>query len=127
MKTTIFAASAALLALSACSQPNQDAAESAANAAAAQNELVAATVDMPPPIKTQKVYRCASGDVIYVGFAEGDTQAQLREGSNSAPATTLKAAKAGDPFEGESGYALTGTGDSVSITRPGKPAETCKA
>lgn len=127
MKKSLFAASAALLVLSACSQPNQDAAENAANAAVAANELAAATVDMPPPIKSQKVYRCASGDVIYVGFAEGDTQAQLREGSNSAPATSLKAAKAGDPFNGEGGYSLVGSGNSVSITRPGKSTETCKA
>jgi hypothetical protein len=39
----------------------------------------------------------------------------------------LKAPEAGQPFEAEGGYKLTGTPKNVSVTVPGKAAKTCHA
>jgi len=124
------AAVAALATLSACNkQADQDAANqaaAAANAAAAQEEANV-VADMPPPIKAQKVYRCKDASVVYVNFLEGDMQAVLRDGDKAAAATTLKAEKAGDPYKAEDGYSVTGNGSSVTIERPGKGSQACKA
>jgi curli biogenesis system outer membrane secretion channel CsgG len=123
-------AAVALAALSACNnkQAEQDAANQAAAANAAAAEAEANVVaDMPPPIKAQKVYRCKDASVVYVNFLEGDTQAVLREGEKTATATTLKAEKAGAPFKAEGGYSVTGNGSTVTIERPGKGSQACKA
>jgi hypothetical protein len=39
----------------------------------------------------------------------------------------LTAPAAGEPIVAEGGYALKGTGSAVTLTRPGKPAQECKA
>jgi curli biogenesis system outer membrane secretion channel CsgG len=120
----------ALAALSACNnkQAEQDAANQAAAANAAAAEAEANVVaDMPPPIKAQKVYRCKDASVVYVNFLEGDTQAVLRDGDKSATATTLKAEAAGKPFKADGGFSVTGNGSAVTIERPGKGSQACKA
>jgi curli biogenesis system outer membrane secretion channel CsgG len=122
-------AAVALATLSACNkQADQDAANqaAAANAAAAQEEANV-VADMPPPIKAQKVYRCKDQSIVYVAFLEGDTQANLRDGDKNAAPTALKAAKAGDPFKADGGFSVTGNGSSVTIERPGKGSQACKA
>ena len=126
----LLTAAVALAALSACNNNNDQ--EAAANAAAVANAAAAAeeakvVADMPPPIKSQKVYRCKDASVVYVNFLEGDTQAVLREGEKSASPTTLKAAKAGDPFTAEGGFSVAGNGAAVTIERPGKGSQACKA
>ena len=124
-------AAVALATLSACNNNKAD--QEAANAAAANAAAAAAAdeakvvADMPPPIKSQKVYRCKDASIVYVNFLEGDMQAVLREGEKTAPATTLKAGKAGDPFKADGGYSVTGNGMTVTIERPGKPSQACKA
>ncbi len=126
----IIAALAASIALSACN--NKSAKEDADNAVAAANALNAAeeakiVADMPPPIKAQKVYRCKDASIVYINFLEGDTQAVLREGDKSATAITVKAPTAGEPYTAEGGYSVSGSGSAITIERPGKGSQTCKA
>jgi curli biogenesis system outer membrane secretion channel CsgG len=122
-------AAVALATLSACNkQADQDAANQAAAANAAAAEAEANVVaDMPPPIKSQKVYRCKDASVVYVAFLEGDTQATLREGDKNAAPTALKAAAAGKPFTAEGGYSVSGSGSAITVERPGKGSQACKA
>jgi curli biogenesis system outer membrane secretion channel CsgG len=123
-------AAVALATLSACNnkQADQDAANqaAAANAAAAEEEAKV-VADMPPPIKTQKVYRCKDASVVYVAFLEGDTQATLREGDKNATPVALKAEAAGKPFTAEGGYSVSGSGSAITVERPGKGSQACKA
>lgn len=128
-KLPLLAAAVALVALSAC---NNSAKQDQANAAVAANAAAAAeeakvVADMPPPIKTQKVYRCKDASVVYVDFLEGDMQANLHDGEKAAPAIALKAEKAGDPFKADGGYSLSGMGSAITVERPGKGSQACKA
>lgn len=119
-------AATAALALTGCNQKQE-----AANQAAAANEAQAVAdanvaADMPPPIKSQKTYRCKDASLVYVDFLEGDTQANLHVGEKSASAVALKADAAGKPFTSE-GYTLTGTGATITLAQPGKASQSCKA
>ena len=129
-KTPLLAAATALIALSACNNKSEK--QDAANAAAAANVAAAAeeakvAADMPPPIKSQKVYRCKDASIVYVNFLDGDTQAVLREGEKTSVPTTLKAEAAGKPFTAEGGYSVSGSGSAITVERPGKGSQACKA
>ena len=86
-----------------------------------------ADVVLPPAIKHSKIYRCKDNSVVYIDWLADDKSANLRTDRN-APPTQLVAPEAGKPMVAE-GYSLTGTGDvsSVTLTRPGKGAQSCKA
>ncbi len=131
MKSSLtITAAVALATLAACNskQEKQEAANvaAAANAAAAEEEAKV-VADMPPPIKAQKVYRCKDASIVYVNFLEGDMQAVLREGEKTASPTTLKAEAAGKPFTAEGGYSVSGSGSAITVERPGKGSQACKA
>ena len=124
MQKTMFAAAsiAAFLSLAACSQEpevvdtNPDPqAEALANAA---------PVAPPPMIQASKTYRCKDNSLVYIDFNTNNT-ARIRA-EKGGPSTLLTAAEAGQPFEGE-GYSVSGSGDQVTITRPGKGSQSCKA
>ncbi|WP_076072609.1 hypothetical protein [Sphingomonas montana] len=82
-------------------------------------------VALPPSVKSSKVYRCADSSLLYVDFFSDDLGANIRTES-AGTNTRLTAAKIGDPFTGE-GYTVAGTGDTVKITTPKAPAQTCNA
>lgn len=123
MHRTKIAAVAALLTLSACQQETivagrkDDMAEELAKAP---------KVVLPPAIKSTKAYRCKDGSLVYVDLFQGDKLANLRTTENGT-ATKLEAPEAGQPMVADGGYALTVTGDDVTITQPGKAAQLCKA
>jgi uncharacterized lipoprotein YajG len=126
MTRTILLALAATAALAGCNNeshtidPNQvdDSANTVANAA---------PVELPAPIKATKTYRCKDNSIIQIDWLADDKTANLRVGEQVA-STQLKAPAAGEPMVAE-GFSLTGTADagSVTLTRPGTGAETCKA
>ncbi len=118
-------AAAALLPLAACNQPTaQDRAnEAAANEAAAAN-LAAAAAPLPPTIRGDKTFRCKDNSLAYVTFFEGDTQAVVKL-KQDGPATVLTAPKTGDPLTAEGGWSMTGNESGVTLTQPGKAAQTC--
>jgi uncharacterized lipoprotein len=112
------AALAAVLALAACdSKPSNTAEAVAVNAAAPL-----AKVELPPAIKSSKQYRCKDDSVVTVNLFEGDLSANVRE--DGAPMLMLKAEEPGKPMVAE-GAKLEVKGDTVSLTRPGKPKQDC--
>lgn len=120
-----FVAAAALFALSACQNKPEEVSTTAPDPMASQLAN-AAPIELPPAIASSVSLRCGDNTLIYVDFFQGDKQVQLKT-EKTGTATMLKAAEAGQPFEAEGGYKLTGTPKNVSVTLPGKPAKTCHA
>ena len=122
MHRTKFVVVATLLTLSACQQETivagrkDDMAEELAKAP---------KVVLPPSIKSTKSYRCKDGSLIYVDLFQGDKMANLRS-ADTGPATKLEAPEAGQPMVAE-GYSMTVSGNSLTVTQPGKGSQTCKA
>ena len=122
MHRTKFVVVATLLTLSACQQETivagrkDDMAEELAKAP---------KVVLPPSIKSTKSYRCKDGSLIYVDLFQGDKMANLRN-ADTGPATKLEAPEAGQPMVAE-GYSMTVSGNSLTVTQPGKGSQTCKA
>jgi len=115
------AASAAFLILPACDNEPQvvnglpdPQAEALANAAPAT---------LPPSITSSKSYRCGDNSLFYVDFFNNNT-ATVRLGNREAPATILNATDGNPPYTAE-GYSVSGTGDNVRITAPGKANLAC--
>jgi len=121
----IAAAAVALLSLAACENKPEEVTSTAPDPMASQLAN-AAPVELPPAIAETVTLRCGDNSLVYLDFFQGNKQVQLKT-DKKGPATMLKAAEAGQPFEAEGGYKLTGTPKSVSVTVPGKPAKTCHA
>jgi hypothetical protein len=121
----IAAAAVALLSLAACENKPEEVTSTAPDPMASQLAN-AAPVELPPAIAETVTLRCGDNSLVYLDFFQGNKQVQLKT-DKKGPATMLKAAEAGQPFEAEGGYKLTGTSKSVNVTVPGKPAKTCHA
>lgn len=118
-------AAAALVALGACSKPAPQVVDT--NPDPMANELAhRAPVEMPPAIKADKTMRCKDNSLVYVTFFEGDKQAVVRTEQAGTP-TKLTAPAAGEPLTADGGWKMTGTPDSITLTRPGKGELTCKS
>ena len=95
------------------------------------NEPVAATetakVVLPPSITATKTYRCKDNSLVTIDWLSDNLSANFRAEKESTP-VRLTAAAAGAPLTAE-GYSLTGDAKapSITITRPGKDAQSCKA
>lgn len=124
MKTALaFAATAALFALGACKQETvkqTDLDDMKSEVAAAKK------VELPPSVKSSKAYRCEDNTLVYVDLFEGDKMASVRDKKDGMP-TMLKAEEAGKPLTAEGGYSVSVSGSSLSVTRPGKGTQSCKA
>ena len=115
----------AAAALAGCNKSTPAANEAAAaEANAAQANIVA---EMPAAIVASKIYRCKDNSLVYIDWLAGDTTADIRAEKGGA-ATVLKADAAGGALKAE-GYALIGlpTAKVVTLTRPGKGEQACKA
>ena len=121
--TIALLAAAALAGCNKSTPAANEAATAEANAAAEAN-IVA---DMPAAIVASKTYRCKDNSVVYIDWLAGDTTADIRA-EQGGPATVLKADAAGGALKAE-GYALIGlpTAKVVTLTRPGKGEQACKA
>jgi hypothetical protein len=86
-----------------------------------------ADVVLPPSIAHSKIYRCKDNSVVYIDWLSDKKSANLRTDKN-APPTQLVAPEEGKPMVAE-GYSLTGTGEgsTVTLSRPGKGSQSCKA
>jgi len=115
-----FSAVGIALALAGCNKHTAD----EANEAAAQNSQ--APVVMPPAIKESHVYRCQDKTIIYVDFLADNLTANLHYGSIEAPTVRLIAPEAGKPFA-DGDYSLAGDGKTITLTKKGGSAQTCKA
>jgi len=121
----IAAAAVALLSLAACENKPEEVTSTAPDPMASQLAN-AAPVELPPAIAETVTLRCGDNSLVYLDFFQGNKQVQLKT-DKAGPATMLKAAEAGQPFEAAGGYKLTGTSKNVNVTLPGKPAKNCHA
>lgn len=124
-KNTLIAAAALLiLPLAACDQKAENISTQAPDPQAA--ELAKAPpVALPPSIKATVTLRCKDNSLVYIDFLSGDKMVNLRAEKEGAP-VVLTAPAAGEPMVAD-GYSMTGTPESVTLTQPGKPSQTCKA
>lgn len=127
MKSTLIQTAAAALALTllaGCEQKTETVDGRAPDPMASQLAN-AAPVELPPAVKATSTFRCKDNTLVYVDFFSGDKLANLRT-EKGGTAVALKAEKAGDPLVAD-GYSLTGDPKAITLTRPGKPAQSCKA
>ena len=84
-------------------------------------------VVLPPSIAASKIYRCKDNSVVYIDWLSDNLSANIRAEKNG-PATHVMAPEAGQPMVAE-GYSLSGAAadSSVTLTRPGKGSQSCKA
>jgi len=100
--------------------PNDD----PANQAPAAN----GPVELPPSIAASKIYRCKDNSVVYIDWLSDQKSANFRADRGALP-THLTAPEPGQPMTAEGGYSLTGTAEAQTITlaRPDKGSQSCKA
>ena len=114
---------AAVLTLSACGKSEPEVVGGPADTM--KDQLAnAAPVALPPSVKASHTYRCKDNSLVYVDFMSDDLSANIRTDQAGTP-TALTAAAKGEPFKAD-GYAVVGSGSTVSITVPGKGSQSCK-
>lgn len=116
---------AVLMSLSACSKSEPEVVGGPADPMAEQ-VANAAPIELPPSVKASKQYRCKDNSLVFVDFLSDDKTANLRLEKNGAP-TKLVAAETGGALKAEGGFEVSGSGSPVTITVPGKSAQSCKA
>ena len=86
-----------------------------------------ADVKLPPAIEASKSYRCKDNSVVYIDWLNDKMTADIRAKKEGSP-TRVTTAEAGKPMTSE-GYSLSGdsTAAAVTIERPGKGSQSCKA
>lgn len=124
MKRTLLLSALAVTALAACSKENHTIVAGSKEDNATVN--VAAVV-LPPAIESSQSYRCKDNSVAYIDWLDDKKTADI-SAKKGGTAIRVVAAEAGKPMIAE-GYSLTGTKDSASVTldRPGKGSQSCKA
>lgn len=97
----------------------------------------AAPVELPPAIAASKTYRCKDNSLVKIDWLSGGQSANLRVGDATtavalhAPAPAAEGgneiAAAPAAMTAEGGYSLKGeaAGSNVTLTVPGKGAQTC--
>jgi hypothetical protein len=115
----------AAAALAGCNQSDGD---TSANEAQANAANAAAPLQLPPSIAHSRIYRCKDNSVVYIDWLSDNKSANFRADKNASP-TQMVAPEAGQKMVGPEGYSLTGTFADASVTleRPGKGAQACKA
>ncbi len=84
----------------------------------------AAPVELPPAIASTRTYRCKDNSLLYAEFLTNNS-ARIRTEKGGEP-TVLSAPAEGGAFTAD-GYSLSGAGDTVTFSAPGKSAQSCKA
>lgn len=88
----------------------------------------AAPVALPPSIAHSKIYRCKDNSVVYIDWLSDEKSANFKPEKNALP-VHMAAPEAGQKMVAADGHSLTGTAADASVTleRPGKGAQVCKA
>lgn len=114
----------ALAALASCNKPQPEVVDTRApdpNAAAIAN---AAPVELPPAIKSQKTYRCKDNSLAYVTWYVGGKQLDAKT-VESDPPTRLESATGTSPWTSAASWTLSGDETDITLSRPGKAAQSC--
>ena len=127
----------AAAALAACNSDSHTIVANDAPDPMAEQLANAAPVELPPAITATKTYRCKDNGLVKIDWLAGDQGANLRVGDATtaialrAPAPAAEGANVAAPAEGvltaDGGYSLKGeaAGTNVTLTLPGKGAQTC--
>ncbi|MBV8688305.1 MAG: hypothetical protein JOZ90_04635 [Alphaproteobacteria bacterium] len=112
---------AALLALSACNNKPTTivAGEDDPQAEQLKN---AKPVAPPPMIQASRTYRCADNSLVYADFYTNNTVA-VRTKKDASP-TVLTSPDGQAPYVAD-GYSVSGNGNTISYSGPGKGAQKC--
>ena len=84
----------------------------------------AAPIEPPPMIQASRTYRCRDNSLVYVDFYTNHT-ALVRTEQGGDPVASLTAEGGNPPYVGQEGYSVSGNGENVSITAPGRGSQTC--
>lgn len=124
MNRILLTAALAATALSACSKSDHTIVAGSKDDNVSVNT---ANVVLPPAIASSQSYRCKDNSVAYIDWLDDNKTADI-SAKKGGPTTRVVAAEAGKPMTAE-GYSLTGTKDSAAVTleRPGKGSQSCKA
>jgi hypothetical protein len=124
MNRTLIIAALAATAITACSKSDHTIVAGSKDDGVTVNT---AAIVMPPAIESTKSYRCKDNTVVYIDWLNDKKTADIRA-SKAGSASRVVSAEAGKPMTA-AGYSLTGTKDSASVTveRPGKGSQSCKA
>ncbi len=124
-KTHLIAAAtfAALATLSAC---NSEPEVVTINKYDPQAEALrnAAPIEPPPMIQESRAYRCRDNSLIFVDFYTNNT-ASVRTQRGQPPVAMLTTEGGTPPYKAE-GYSISGNGEQVSYTAPGKGTQSCR-
>ena len=126
-RTPLLLALAATAALAGCNNEDHTIVAGPDGDVANQSPTANAPVALPPSIASSKIYRCKDNSVVYIDWLSDNKSANFRAKETDVP-VTLAAPEAGKPMVAD-GYSLTGTpsGNSVTLTRPGKGSQSCAA
>jgi uncharacterized lipoprotein len=118
------ATSAALFALAAC---NSEPEVVTINKYDPQAEALknAAPIAPPPMIQVSRTYRCRDNSLVFIDFYTNDTAA-VRTERRTPPVATLTAEGGNPPYTAD-GYSVSGSGEEVTYSAPGKGSQTCRA
>lgn len=92
----------------------------------------AAPVELPPAIAASKTYRCKDNSLVQIDWLAQDKGAYVHgEGQSQTHVKRAEATEGEEPstdLTAEGGYVLKGnaTASTVTLTLPGKPAQTCR-
>lgn len=120
---------AAAAALAGCNNSNDHNIVAGGPADPMANQLAnAPPVTLPPSIDASKIYRCKDNSVVYIDWLSDKKSANYRSKKDDTPIQLMGTA-AGQPLKGTGGYSLKGsaTGSTVTLERPGKGSQECKA
>lgn len=84
----------------------------------------AAPVAPPPMIQVSRTYRCRDNSLYYVDFYTNNS-AMVRTEQGGDPVAMLTAADGNPPYVGQEGYSISGNGEQVSISAPGRGSQSC--
>jgi hypothetical protein len=85
----------------------------------------AAPVAPPPMITESKAYRCRDNSLVFIDFYTNNS-ASIRTERRTPPIVTVTAEGGNPPYVAE-GYSVSGSGNEISYTAPGKGTQTCTA
>lgn len=120
-KTHLLAAVAAISALAACGDETITVNQFDSQAKALEN---AAPVQLPPAITASRTYRCTDNSLVYIDFYD-DNSATVRTTQDGTP--TQVTAEGGNPPYVAPGYSISGNGENIRITAPGKDNLSCRS
>ena len=122
-KTRLFAAAtgAALLALTACGEPEVVTVNDYDPMADALKN--AAPVEPPPMIQASRTYRCGDNSLVYIDFMSNNT-ANIRTQRGGTPVATVTAEGGNPPYTGD-GYSVSANSEQISYTAPGRGTKSC--